>query len=60
MIFQGVLTEPARQAAALGFAEKAIATLETGCEGLLDYHFRDDGTAMFALNNAIYLMRKTR
>jgi hypothetical protein len=60
MLFQGGLTEPAAQATALGFSGRSIATLETGCEGLLDYHFIDGGTAMFALNNAIYLIRKTR
>lgn len=60
MLFQGVLTDPARQAAALGFVGTRFVTLETGCEGLLDYHFLDDNTAMFALNNAIYLVRKAR
>ena len=60
MLFQGVLTDPARQAAALGFVGESIPTLETGCDGPLDYHFLNSRTAMFALTNAIYLMRKAR
>jgi len=58
MLFQGTLTEPAGQAAALGFSGRTIPTLETGCEGLLDYHFVDGRTAMFALNNAIYTVKR--
>jgi hypothetical protein len=57
-VFQGGLTAPAAQAAALGFRPAAIPTLETGCEGLIDFHFTEAGTALFALNNNIYTLRK--
>lgn len=57
-LFQGGLTAPAAQAAALGFRAAAIPTLETGCEGLIDFHFTEDGTALFALNNNIYTLRR--
>ena len=57
-LFQGGLTAPAAQAAALGFRPAAIATLETGCEGLIDFHFTEAGTALFALNNNIYTLRR--
>jgi len=54
MIFQGGLTDPAKQAAALGYKDATITTLETGCEGAIDFHFLDQNTAMFALNNWLY------
>ena len=54
MIFQGGLTDPAKQAAALGYKDGTITTLETGCEGAIDFHFLDQNTAMFALNNRLY------
>lgn len=57
-LFQGGLTAPAAQAAALGFRAAAIPTLETGCEGLIDFHFTEAGTALFALNNNIYTLRR--
>jgi hypothetical protein len=56
-LFQGTLTDPVNQARALGFGA-TIATLETGCEGLIDFHFVDGRTAMFALNNMIYTLKK--
>ena len=56
-LFQGGLTEPARQAAALGFVGRRIRTLETGCEGWFEYHFLDARTAMFALDNMVYTVR---
>ena len=46
------------QAKALGFAATPIRTLETGCESWFDYHFIDDRTAMFALDNMIYTIRR--
>ena len=57
-LFQGGLTAPAAQALALGFRGAAIPTLETGCEGLIDFHFTKAGTALFALNNNIYTLRR--
>jgi hypothetical protein len=57
MLFQGGLTEPAKQAAALGYSEK-IATLETGCE--IEFHFVNPDTAMFALNNRLYKIERKK
>jgi hypothetical protein len=57
-LFQGVLTDPATQAAALGFRLRTITTLETGCAGWIDFHFVDVRTALFGLNNMIYTVRK--
>ncbi|MGF7151993.1 E3 ubiquitin-protein ligase DOA10 [Sphingomonas zeicaulis] len=53
-LFQGSLRQPAADARSLGFRTAKIPTLKTGCEGLIDFHFIDDGTAMFALNNRLY------
>jgi hypothetical protein len=58
MLFQGTLADPQRQAAALGFTKQIVPTLETGCDGPLDFHFADDHTAMFGLNNRIYMMTR--
>ena len=58
MLFQGSLTEPAKQAAAIGFQGATIVTLETGCEGAIDFHFLDQNTAMFALNNRLYRLER--
>ena len=57
-LFQGGLTVPAKQAAALGFKGKTAPTLETGCAGWIDFHFTDKSTALFALNNMIYTLRR--
>lgn len=58
-LFQGSLTAPGPQAAALGFRGRTIRTLETGCEGPIDFHFRDSATALFALNNNVYVLRRS-
>jgi hypothetical protein len=58
VLFQGGLTHPAAQATALGFAGKTIRTLETGCNGWFEFHFTQAGTALFALNNMIYTLRR--
>lgn len=58
MLFQGGLTAPRRQAAMLGFLKPTVRTLETGCEGASEFHFVDPGTAMFALNNRIYTVKR--
>jgi hypothetical protein len=57
-LFQGTLTDPVAQARALGFPAPRSYMLETGCEGLIDFHFVDPRTAMFALNNMIYTLKK--
>jgi hypothetical protein len=57
-LFQGGLTAPAAQAAALGFRGRTIRTLETGCEGWFEFHFVDASTAMFALDNMVYTIRR--
>ena len=57
-LFQGGLTAPAAQAAALGFRGNRIASLETGCAGAIDFHFINETTALFALDNMVYTLRK--
>ena len=59
MLFQGTLSDPARQAPSLGFTGKTIPTLETGCEGMLDFHFVDPTRAMFGLNNRVYVLTRS-
>lgn len=65
MIFQGAFDEmqradkkadPKALAAALGFGDARIKTLETGCE--IDFHFVDDTTAEVGLNNYVYTLKK--
>jgi hypothetical protein len=58
-LFQGNLTSPVLQAQALGFRAGApVTTLETDCEHFVDFHFVNRSTAMFALDNVIYTLRK--
>ena len=57
-LFQGGLTAPAAQAAALGFRGDTILTLQTGCAGGIDFHFVNQSTALFALDNMVYTIRK--
>ena len=58
-LFQGNLTQPILQAQALGFRAGApVTTLQTDCEGAIDFHFVDYATAMFALDNVIYTLRR--
>jgi hypothetical protein len=57
-LFQGTLTDPVGQARALGFPSPRSYVLETGCEGLIDFHFVNPTTAMFALNNMLYTLKK--
>ena len=56
LLFEGGLTSPDKQAAALGFHDKAIPTLIPGCE--IEFHFLDANTALFGLNNNIYRMQR--
>ena len=60
MLFQGSLTAPDKQAAALGFKDKAIKTLETGCEAGIDFHMLDEMTVLFALNDRVYTMTRRK
>ena len=60
MLFQGNLTRPKAQATTLGFADGKIPTLETGCEGAIDFHFAGSDAAMFALNNRVYKLVRTK
>jgi hypothetical protein len=67
MLFQGMFGEiqtrdkgvyPLKVAAGVGFRGTSWRTLETGCETELDFHFLDERTAAFGLNNYIYLLKK--
>jgi hypothetical protein len=58
-LFQGNLSSPILQAHALGFRPGAPVTpLLTGCEHDIDYHFVDRATAMFALDNMVFTLRR--
>ncbi|HVJ41918.1 MAG TPA: hypothetical protein VM639_10490 [Dongiaceae bacterium] len=66
MLFQGALTQkadgseqdPSKSAAELGFHGSTIKTLQTGCENELDYHFIDDNTVEFGLNDYVYTVKR--
>ena len=60
-LFEGGLTDPAKQAAALGFTSDKIVSLNMGCISSdadieMDFDLVDRDTAVFALNNVIYRM----
>jgi hypothetical protein len=60
-LFEGGLTDPAAQAAALGFTSDKIVSLSMGCisndaDIEMDFDLIDRDTAVFALNNVIYRM----
>jgi hypothetical protein len=60
-LFQGGLSDPAAQAAALGFASGDIVHLSLACvrDGAdigMDFSLIDPDTALFALDNVIYRM----
>lgn len=58
-LFQGNLKSPTIEAQALGFRAGApVTTLQTDCEHFIDYHFVNYSTAMFALDNTIYTLRR--
>jgi hypothetical protein len=51
--------DPTKVAASVGFSGgKSWKTVETGCGNELDYHFIDNTTAAFGLNNYIYILKK--
>ena len=67
MLFQGMFGEmherdrsvdPAKVAARVGFRGTKWKTVETGCGNELDFHFLDESTFAFGLNNYIYLVRR--
>jgi len=60
LLFQGNLTDPDKQAMALGYRLPQIMTLETGCAGPIEFHFLNAITAMFALNNRLYRLERAR
>jgi hypothetical protein len=60
-LFEGGLTDPVKQAAALGFKSQKIKSLNMGCVSNdadieMDFDLIDHDTAVFALNNVIYKM----
>jgi hypothetical protein len=66
-LFQGAFEEmqradksvsPQKLAMKLGFKPGGITTLQTGCANELDFHFKSDKSAAFALNNYIYTIDK--
>jgi len=60
-LFEGNLPEPQdKAAAALGFKEKFAQGVSTGCEGVSDFGFLDDNTALFGLNNRIYRIERKK
>jgi len=59
MLFQGSLTAPDRQAAALGLKGASVATLETGCASEIDFHMVDADTLLFGLNDRVYTLARS-
>ncbi|HEY6943276.1 hypothetical protein [Dokdonella sp.] len=64
-LFQGGLAEYGdhrvdadAQATRMGFAKRPIATLDTGCEGAIDFHATGDDELLFALDNVIYRLHR--
>ena len=60
-LFEGGLTDPVKQASALGFKSQKIKSLNMGCVSSdadieMDFDLIDRDTAVFALNNVIYKM----
>jgi hypothetical protein len=63
-LFQGGLTDPGAQAAALGFIGDDITALSLACvrgeaDVSMDFALVDADTAVFALDNIIYRMRRS-
>ncbi|MFO1464290.1 MAG: hypothetical protein U1F66_10985 [bacterium] len=62
-LFQGVLKNPAKDAAALGFKGKKITSVNEGClrsdaDMEMDFALVDKDTAVFGLNNMVYKMKR--
>jgi len=50
--------DPLKLANRLGFRNNEIKTVQTGCATELDWHFVDDTTTTFGLNNYVYFLKK--
>ena len=64
-LFQGGLTDPARQAKELGFKGGEILQLSMSCiadnaDIGMDFDIIEDGIAVFALDNMIYKMQRVK
>jgi hypothetical protein len=60
-LFEGNLPEPQDKAAAdLGFKGKSAPGVSTGCEGVSDFGFIGNDTALFGLNNRIYRIERKK
>ncbi len=60
-LFQGSLPEgrQAEVAASLGLPAGEVPGMDVACStGLFSYHFKDAATAMFALDNVIYTLKR--
>ena len=62
-LFQGVLKNPAKDAAALGFKGGKITSVNEGClrsdaDLEMDFALVDSNTALFGLNNVVYKMTR--
>jgi hypothetical protein len=59
-LFQGNLPEPKGQTArTLGLADGITPGMDVACpNGRFSYHFRDKDTALFALDNVIYTLKR--
>ncbi len=62
-LFQGALTDPARQAKELGFNGGEILQLSMACASgdadiSMDFDILNENTAVFALDNMIYSMKR--
>jgi hypothetical protein len=66
-LFQGMFGEmhehdksvdPQKVAESVGFRGSQWKTLETGCGNELDFHFLDENSFAFGLNNYIYLLKR--
>jgi hypothetical protein len=66
-IFQGALAEygdpsttPDRLADRIGFGKRPIVSLATGCAADIEFHALDADHAIFALNNSLYRLTRTK
>jgi hypothetical protein len=64
-LFQGVLRNPAKDAAALGFKGDKITSVNEGClksdaDLEMDFALLDEDTAMFGLDNVVYKMKRVQ
>jgi len=62
-LFQGVLKNPKKDAAALGFKSEKITSVNEGCirsdaDMEMDFALIDKDTAVFGLNNVVYTMKR--